>query len=66
METPVEMARRHVREGEAHVARQYEIVAKFPDGSKLRATAEELLCEFESTLRDHKAHLARLAKNSGS
>ncbi|MBO0736288.1 MAG: hypothetical protein J2P48_06930 [Alphaproteobacteria bacterium] len=58
----LQLARWHVCMGEAHVARQYEIIAKFPDGSKLRANAEELLRQFESILREHKAHLARLEK----
>ena len=56
----LQMARRHVRQAEAHVKRQREIVATFPADSKLRQTAESLLLEFESTLRDHKDHHARL------
>ena len=65
-QTDLQMARRHVRKGNAHVAQQYEIVAKFPDGRKLRARAEELLYQFESSLQDHRAHLARLEKDAAS
>lgn len=59
-ETELEMAQRHVREGEAHVLRQREIVAELPADSDLRLMAETLLDELEDVLRQHKAHLARL------
>ena len=58
----LQIARRHVRMAEGHISRQHEIIATFPDGSKLRAKAEDLLGEFENTLQEHKAHLARLEK----
>jgi hypothetical protein len=59
-ETELAMTRRHVREGEAHVARQREIVNELSDHGHDTVMAETLLAEFESTLRDHRAHLARL------
>lgn len=54
------MIRRHVREGEEHVVRQREIVASLPPDSDLAQTAHQLLTLFEESLKNHRAHLARL------
>ena len=59
-ETEVVMARRHVRDGEAHVARQRETVAKLREGGHPIAIAEALLATFEDALLTHKNHLARI------
>ena len=59
-ETELEMVERHVREGELRVSRQREIVRELFDRNHPTSLAEQLLVEFEQTLADHKAHLARL------
>lgn len=59
-ETPIEMARRHVAQGEAHVRRQREIVARLSERQLPSQEAMELLLEFEDTLQDHRASLARM------
>lgn len=59
-ETEQEMCVRHVREGEEHVSRQRRIVAELRAGDHPTALAEQLLAEFEKTLDDHRAHLARV------
>jgi hypothetical protein len=59
-ETELEMVERHVREAERHVLRQRQIIEQLFEGNHSTALAEQLLTEFEHTLRDHRAHLARL------
>ena len=55
-ETELEMAARHVREGEIHVARQVELIEQLRlDGHDTRQ-AEELLAEFEAILSEQKKH----------
>jgi hypothetical protein len=58
-ETELEKARRHVREGEAHVARQRRLVARLRrDGhDSLVGVAQILLGSFEQTLAEHRRHL---------
>ena len=63
-ETLLEMARRHVREAEVHVARQHQIAAGLPGNDEGSLIARTLLAEFERTLRDHKVALAQLEKRS--
>jgi hypothetical protein len=63
-ETELEMVQRHVREGEARVARQREIVLGLLDGSDLRQLAESLLLILEESLWLHHTHLARLEATS--
>lgn len=58
-ETEIEMVRRHIREGEEHVAHQRGIVASLPD-SDLAKTARQLLETFKQALESHQEHLARL------
>ena len=60
-ETDFEMVLRHVREGEACVARQREIIAELAAGGHPTDMAETLLAQFETILLEHKAHLARIA-----
>ncbi|TNC69471.1 hypothetical protein [Rubellimicrobium roseum] len=59
-ETELEMVQRHVREGEAHVKRQREIVAELRERGHPTDVAIALLAEFEDLLRQHKAHLVRI------
>ena len=59
-ETELEMTRRHVAAGERHVALQREIIARLQRLGSDAALAEQLLEEFEATLRDHRAHRDRL------
>ena len=59
-ETDLEMVRRHVRQGEVHVARQHEMVAKLRANGWLTEAALRLLATLEATQQQHKAHLARL------
>jgi hypothetical protein len=64
-ETLLQMAERHVREGEEHVAKQRRIVADLREGGHPTRVAETLLDEFEATLADHRAHLARIRAQAG-
>jgi ATP-dependent protease HslVU (ClpYQ) peptidase subunit len=59
-ETELQMVQRHVREGEAHVQRQREIVTKMWERGAPTEVAVTLLEAFQETLRQHKAHLSRL------
>ena len=59
-ETDIEMVQRHVCEGEEHIVRQRELVAKLPPDSDLAESAQQLLTVFEENLKSHRKHLARL------
>jgi ATP-dependent protease HslVU (ClpYQ) peptidase subunit len=59
-ETELQMVQRHVREGEAHVQRQREVVTKMWERGAPTDIAVTLLEAFQDTLRQHKAHLVRL------
>jgi hypothetical protein len=59
-ETELQMVRRHVRQGEVHIARQRDIITRLHDGGNDTGAAEDLLALFERTLVAHRAHLARL------
>lgn len=59
-ETLVEMARRHVREGEAHVQKQRAIIERLRDANVETSTAEDLLAEFEECLAEHRMSLERM------
>ena len=59
-ETELQMVQRHVREGEAHVQRQGEIVAEMRERGAPTDMAISLLEQFQDILRLHKAHLAKL------
>jgi hypothetical protein len=58
-ESELEIASRHVREGEAHVAAQLAIIAKFEREGHERAAAlaRDLLRIFEDTLATHRRRL---------
>jgi hypothetical protein len=59
-ETHMQMARRHVREGEARVQRQRVLIGRLHDLRADTSTAEQLLAEFEHSLDDHRTSLDRL------
>lgn len=59
-ETLIEMARRHVAEGERHVQTQRRIIERLDRDELPAGMARDLLSEFEGTLADHRASLARL------
>ena len=67
-ETEIQMARRHVRQGEVIVARQREIVDRIEalsgvlDIRAISGQARVLLDEFELSLALHRSHLAALTK----
>ena len=58
--TELLMVQRHVGQGEAHVRRQHGIVAKMLSLGASTDMADGLLKQFQNTLHQHKAHLARL------
>jgi two-component system chemotaxis response regulator CheB len=59
-ETELQMVQRHIREGEAHVQRQREIVTKMWERGAPTDLAVSLLEAFQGTLRQHIAHLVRI------
>ena len=59
-ETEMEMIRRHVRQGIGHVLQQRERVAKLHASGQSTEVASQILATFETTQRQHEAHLARL------
>ena len=59
-ETLLEMAERHVRQGEHHVTRQREIVAKLRKHRHSTDLAEKLLMNLQDLLEMHRQHLARI------
>jgi hypothetical protein len=65
-ETELEMVRRHVREGQTHVERQRELLAQLRAKDEPSTMAETLLSQFETSQRQHEAHLARLESEHGT
>ena len=59
-ETLIEMAARHVREGERHVERQKGVVERLQRDGLPVAVAEEMLAAFERILQDHRTSLERM------
>ena len=57
----VEMAQRHVREAEAHIVRQKEIIEELRRDGHPTLVAELLLKVFQDTLRSHKESVLRLS-----
>jgi hypothetical protein len=62
VETELQMAERHVREGRRHIARQKEIIQKLRSLGAPTDDAETLLAIFASLQKQHLAHVARLSK----
>lgn len=63
-ETVVEMAERHVREGERHVAIQRRIVCRLDQMGFSTELATQLLKQFEEMLDLHRQHLKRLQRQN--
>ena len=59
-ESDLAMARRHVAEGERHVYLQCRIVERLHKLGASTDLADQLLGEFEHTLRTHREHLLRI------
>ena len=59
-ETKLEMAERHVREGEYHVARRREIIAHPTEHGRSTELAERLLLNLEDLLTLHRGLVARI------
>ena len=58
--TEFEMVQRHIRQAEKHVSRQLEIIAAKTLRNQPIGLAEELLFNFERSLRGHIDHLYQL------
>lgn len=52
----LDMAERHVLQGEDHIRKQKAIVAKLSADGQDTALAEQLLAEFEQSLEMHRTH----------
>jgi len=59
-ESALEMAQRHVAQGERHVEAQQRIIAHLRELGGATDVAERLLAEFEELLAVHKSHLSRI------
>lgn len=59
-ETTLQMVERHIREGEAHVVRQMEIIEELRRDGHPTLAAESLLQVFLQTLASHKMHAEQL------
>lgn len=59
-ESELEMALRHVAQGERHVEAQRRIIAHLREIGGSTTIAEQLLTDFEDLLAEHKSHLRRL------
>lgn len=64
-ESELEMARRHVAEGERHVRLQIEIVDHLHALGAPTEVAEQLMTQFEELLVMHRQHLAQLEERQG-
>lgn len=71
-ETPLQMVRRHIAEGEAHIAKQVLVIETLrtlnssAEGSgALLTAAEALLDQFRSTQTSHIDHLRMIQQDQG-
>jgi hypothetical protein len=64
-ESELDMAERHVREAEAHICRQKEIIDELRRDGHPTEAAENLLRVFEVTLESHRQGLARIKAELG-
>jgi len=62
LETELEMARRHVAEGERHVRLQEQIIAHLQGLGADTTIAQQLKGQFEELLVMHRQHLAKLER----
>jgi hypothetical protein len=60
VETPLGMVRRHVAEGESHIARQLGLIERLRVSHAELDEAEALLVQFRSTQAAHLEHLAQI------
>ena len=56
----IAMARRHIMQGEKHIASQRDVIRRLGELGSDTTFAEDLLEEFETTQAEHRAHLAQL------
>lgn len=59
-ETELEMVRRHISQGEGHLAGQRALIARIEASGLPTEEAEALLVTFEATQEQHGTHLARI------
>lgn len=64
-ETDLQMADRHIAEGERHVVQQEELITRLRAQGLPTGQAEEFLAEFQSTLNRHRAHRATMVADQG-
>jgi hypothetical protein len=60
-ESELEMAERHVAQGERHIAFQEALIVHLRELGSSTVLAEELLSEFRTSLTSHRAHRDRIA-----
>jgi hypothetical protein len=58
----IEMIRSHIAEGEKHVASQRAIIQRLAELGADTSLAEDILEEFETTLAEHRHHLAQVTR----
>ena len=61
----LQMVDDHIAQGERHVTRQEEIVAWLRSRGHPTDMAEQLLCDFRSTLLQHRAHREVMMRDRG-
>lgn len=61
----LDMANRHIAEAERHIVRQEEIITDLGAKSADTNLAEELLAEFQATLRMHREDRDLIARELG-
>ncbi|AZO12913.1 hypothetical protein EN817_11335 [Mesorhizobium sp. M3A.F.Ca.ET.174.01.1.1] len=59
-ETQLEMAQRHVREGEERIARQRDLIERLAEHGHPTDEAVKMLQEFQAIQLEHITHLERL------
>ncbi len=59
-ESKLEMLRRHVREGAAHITQQRTLISRLQRAKISTADAYALLATFEELQRQHESHLAKV------
>ena len=62
-QSDLDMADRHVAQGERHIVEQRERIEKLADHGHPTEEAEHLLAMFEDLLRQHVAHREQIAKD---
>ena len=65
-ETLVAMARRHVREGNAHIKKQRDIIARLAESDLPTEEAQHLLTLFEANQAEHQRHLNQIIEQQRS